>query len=524
MGESEITPPDISRTSKQIADEVYLPHVAKGAMINFSGSLARTTLAYVYTLILARMLPLEELGQYFLMVTIISILGIFSTVGLDLGVVRFVALYLGEQKNLLVRRTLWSALGIGSLVSIVVLALVIGITPRITESLWSDNPAVLSGFRIFALAIPFWMAARLFNATTQGMHEMRYQVFSRDLGEQISRFAISLVVLIAGAGLIGVIWANVAALVIAMFLSMVFALTLLPKPGKQESPEGWPVRRLLKYSYPLAFSNILVMVLVWIDMLLVGYLGTSGDVGVYGAAFKVSTASAIILTAFATVFTPVISDLYNRKKADELGILFKTITRWVFSFSFPIFLLMAFFSDPVMRLFGDDFVVGASALVLLALSQLITSSIGTAGLVVLMSGRSWLELINMVTSLAVNVTLCFLLIPSQGLMGAAIANAASAGVLNVLRAIEVFGFLRIQAYELSFLKPVLAGVASVGTIFLVSRFLTGDEDLLSILMLVAAFVGVYVIIMMALGLNDQDKAILRLIKSRLLRAGVGVTA
>ena len=52
----------------------YLPRVAKGAMINLSGTIARTVLAYGYTVFLARMLPVSGLGQYFLIMTIVNIL------------------------------------------------------------------------------------------------------------------------------------------------------------------------------------------------------------------------------------------------------------------------------------------------------------------------------------------------------------------------------------------------------------------------------------------------------------------
>ena len=70
-----------------------LPHVARGAIINFSGILVRMVLVYGYTFLLARMLTVGELGEYFLMFTIINLLGLASLVGLYFDVVRYVAIY-----------------------------------------------------------------------------------------------------------------------------------------------------------------------------------------------------------------------------------------------------------------------------------------------------------------------------------------------------------------------------------------------------------------------------------------------
>ncbi len=494
----------------------YLPHVARGASINFSGSIARLILLYGYTLLLARMLPADELGQYFLMFTIINILGFVSVAGLDLGVVRFVSMLVGDSENREARRVVKAALVTSAAIGSVVMVVLYFVAPSLADPLFDGSSTAVAGLRIFAIAIPFWATARIFNSTTQALHRMQYQVYSRDLGEQLSKFAISALVLVLGAGLMGVVWANVASLVIAAAMSMIFVMLMMPAGvnGPRSAAAG-RVRGMFRYSLPLAFSNIFGIILLWTDMLMVGFIGTSEDAGYYGAALRVGvTGSVAILTAFRTVFAPVISDLYNKERLRELQGLFKTVTRWIFICSLPLLLLIMLFADPVMRLFGGDFSTGSGALVLLAVGQLINAGTGLVGLMVIMTGRSHMELLNVLVALAVNITLCILLIPGYGVMGAALANMSAVVAINLLRALEVWVFMRMNAYDSSYTKPIIGGVAGAAIVGALLWY-TGAESYPALGLLAALFLLIYISAIMLLGLNEQDRAVMAMMKARL---------
>lgn len=499
-------------------EPTYLPRLAKGATINMFGAISRTLLLYCYTLLLARTLSPGDLGTYFLIFTLVSIFSLVATVGMDFGMVRYVALYAGEKRYAMVRKTLSAGLALGALTSVFVAVCLIVLAPQLKNILLDESPVAISGLRIFALSIPFWVAARLFNATTQGIHQMQYQVFSRDLGEQASKLALSAVALTMGMGLLGVIGANLASVIIAAFLSMLFTYTVLPKSHGEKVSLAEPAKKMYRYSLPLAFSNIIGMVLIWTDTLLMGYLGTSADVGFYGAALRVgSTFSSTILMAFITVFQPVISDLYNRHQLEELRDLFKTVSRWMFMCSYPVFLVLVLFADPIMRIFGGQFAVGSIALMILALGQLVNATTGSAGIIVVMSGRSQMELLNVGVALIVNTAVCFWLIPRYGVVGAAIANMSAVTVLNLLRVAEVWIFMRMHAYSLSYLKPFSAGTAGALLVFLVSRYVLDGSGLFITAVLAAAVLIIYLLAIWAMGLDDHDRTVLNMVKKRLPR-------
>ncbi|MHB8858051.1 MAG: flippase [Thermoleophilia bacterium] len=495
----------------------FLPHLAKGAMINFSGALVRMVLAFAYTLLLARMLEVDELGQFFLMFTVVQILSSAALLGLDYGVVRFVSIFLGEGKIDLARRAFYAGLRIGLPAACLISAVFSIFSTEIAHRFMSDSPAAVTALRVFALTFPFWVAAGLANAATQGMHLMRYQVYSRDIGEQVARVAFTAAVLVLGMGLVGVVWANLASIIIAASLSVGFALVKFPRSLKPAKASQWPTRRMMAYSLPLAFSNIMVMILIWVDLLLLGLLGSASEAGLYGVALKVVAASSVMLIAFSTMFMPVISDLCNRGRMTELMGLYKTVNRWIFTCSYPIFLILTIFAASILSFFGSQFKSGGDALILLAISLLINSSMSPAGLLVLMSGRSRLEVLNMSISLAVDVAACFLLIPSHGIMGAAIANVAATACLNVLRTGEVWFLMKMHAFDRKYLKPLFAGAAGAALVLISSRFVPEGGRLVSII-LAAGLVVAYLLLMLLMGLSEQDTAVLRLIKKRILGA------
>lgn len=510
----------------------YLPHVARGALINFTGIFARMAFVYVYTFLLARVLPVDQVGQYFLMVTMVSLMGLGALVGLDYGVVRYVALYAGEGRTAQARKTLWASLVVGVPVGLAFMAAVIWQAPLISDLFLGSAAGSVKALRIFALEIPLLVAARLFNVTTQGMHKMQYQVYSRDMGEQVLKVGFSAVVLALGAGLLGVVWANVAALILAAALSLYYALRVLRRAAgsirtdagttnlpadNRESPPESPAKAMLRYAYPLALANIMVALWLQVDTLMLGLLGTTEDVGYYGVALKVSLFSAKIITAFGLVFTPVIADLWNRGKNKELHQLYITVTRWIFALSFPLFLIMVLFSDSVMRIFGTSFTAGGGALVFLAVGQLMNAATGTAGVMVLMSGRSKLELFNVFTTLAIDTLLCYVLIPRYGVVGAAIANMTALVVVNVMRVIEIQTIMKMLAYDRSYLKPLFAGTVSATLTFFISKFVLVNVGFRQLLILAVSLVFFYVLTLAVLGLDECDKMVFKQVGNRVAR-------
>jgi O-antigen/teichoic acid export membrane protein len=215
------------------------------------------------------------------------------------------------------------------------------------------------------------------------------------------------------------------------------------------------------------------------------------------------------------MFAPIISDLHRRRENKELESLFKTVAKWVFSLSLPALLLMAIFSREIMAIFGSDFAVGATSLIVLSIGQLMNSVSGPLGVMIDMSGRSKLTLLTSVLIFLLQTGLCFLLIPQYGIMGAALAKAISVSFQRAIRLLQVHLILRMHPFRVEFLKPLFAGGVSWLVLSLVRIPVLQVDNLMLLLVLGSSiFLAIYGLTLYQLGLDEEDKVILKKIRTR----------
>lgn len=155
------------------------------------------------------------------------------------------------------------------------------------------------------------------------------------------------------------------------------------------------------------------------------------------------------------------------------------------------------------------------ALTILAWGNLVDAGTGICGVVIDMTGKTGLKVVNALATFGLLVGLNLLFIPSWGLVGAAVASAAARAAVNLFRLGQVFVLYRLLPYNWSFLKPVMAGLAALATGWIMRTWVLTQENLLSAAINVAVLVAVYAGAIVLLGLDEEDRAVLSRIGGRL---------
>jgi O-antigen/teichoic acid export membrane protein len=132
-----------------------------------------------------------------------------------------------------------------------------------------------------------------------------------------------------------------------------------------------------------------------------------------------------------------------------------------------------------------------------------------------MSGRSGLSLMNTLLLFGTSIVLDWLLIPKYGLAGATIAGLSTIIFVNVLRVVEVWVTLKIHPFRRDLLKPITAGLATLGAVHFL-RMAVPVHSLLLDLGWMALFVASYSLIIVALKLDQDDRLILRAVQKKLM--------
>jgi O-antigen/teichoic acid export membrane protein len=239
----------------------------------------------------------------------------------------------------------------------------------------------------------------------------------------------------------------------------------------------------------------------------IGYSISIEKVAVYKVAFQIATLSNFALTAFNVIFASVITSLYYKGEIAKLADLYKTITKWIVASNIMCFSIIVLFSQDILRIFGEPFVAGSTALILISVGQLFNVGVGSAGLINTMTGHPQYSLYISIGQSIVNIVLIVLLIPIYGINGAAFASFVAVGAANITRLRLVYRDLHIHPYNRSYLKVILSTVISY-LIVLVLKNVVVMYWVPKLFLLSLIFVMVFGGATFLLGISENDKIIL----------------
>jgi O-antigen/teichoic acid export membrane protein len=490
--------------------------IAKGAGIVLVGTAIGTGMRLLFRAFIGRYLGPSLLGLFLIGLGLFRILERVACLGLQHGVVRYVSLYLGEGDKKRLKGIIILGLGISSACGICVGIVLFFGSSFIANNIYNDSELV-NVLRAFAIAIPFSAISIILLFSTQGFQVMQYKVYVKELIEPVSRILIFSFLYFLGWELFGALIAFVLSVVIGTFMAFLYLKKVFPSFFSKKMSRIFETKELLHFSWPLFFVGFFYLSILWMNTLLIGYFLFPDDVGVFGAAHSLAMLGLLVVNAFVSIFAPVISDLSNRKQYEKLKSLFKGITKWILTLSLPIFILMIYYAEDIIRLtYGEKFIQGASVLVILSIALLINSFIGSSGLLTAMSGKPKIELVNLGIVLFINAILSVMLIPRYGIQGAAYATLGAFILLNLLRIIEVGMLFHMHPFRRDLFKPFLAGGLSFLFLFLLVNHLP-----LSLTPTATFFGGslvfmcIYGLIILSLGLGEEDKMVIEKIKGKI---------
>lgn len=495
--------------------DTSLRKIAKGAGVGFTGTLIGMVLGYLARMVIARFLGASDYGLICLGFAAMSIAATLSLVGLPSGIVRYVSFYKGRRDKERIKGTIISALKISAPLSLISAVLVFYFADWISVNIFHE-PRLTPVLRIFSVGVPFWVLASDLIAVTVGFQDLRYRVYVNDLFQNISKLVAIVVLILLGFGVTGAAWGWVLAIVLMPFLALYFLerkVFSVLSPGVRAAPMG---RELFSFSLPLIFAGIAGLIMGWTDTLMLGYFGDASDVGVYNAALPTARLLSVFLGSFGAIFMPVASELYARGAIEDLRAAYSAVTKWVFSLVLPAALLMALFSDWVLRImFSAEYVVGARALSVLALGYLIICVMGPSAQVLQAYGKTRVVMGNGFFGAGANILLNYLLIPAYGVDGAAVATGISLVIVNTLHLFFVYRVGRMQPFRMSYVKPLLASSAAFLVVYAMTKYVVG-VSLISLVGMFFVFLTLYFLLLLLFkSFEEEDLAVMRAIDQRL---------
>ena len=497
----------MSTPSKDERYDAYVGQIARGVGMSSMGQGVSRLLGYATQVAMARMYGPGQLGFYVLGLTLVQIANLLSQFGMDNGVVRYVAHYRAEGDARRVRGTVIQALLVPFVLS-VALSVLLFLGSGFLANRVFNEPFLETVFGAFSVAVPFFTLMSMALWATQGFQTVKYTTYVQYVLRPLLNLGLIVVFFLFDVLVLGAVASYILSMAFGAVLSLYYLRKIFPRLLDREVKPKFESRALFKASAPMVVANLTQQVNSWLALLVIGAFGTAREVGIFDVGFRTAALSTLVLFAFAGIFSPMISSLYQRGLLRDLAYLYKDVSYWAFTGALAFFLGTALLAQDIMAILGPKFVPGWPVIVVIAAAQLFSSSVGPTARILAMTGHQRIVMYATLGSIAAAALLNLLLVPAFGIFGAAAATAAALVLVNAITLFFVHRLLHFWPYSVRYAKPVISGLLAVGSVYLARLLLPAYAGAAALLVFAPLFLAVFLVLLVALGLSPSDRQFL----------------
>lgn len=413
-----------------------------------SGALA----GYLFTYLVSNYYGARIYGIYELCYTAIMIAGVAGRLGLDGAMVRFLAEFKSKEQFGTLRRVYRKSITASFILSLVLGAVLFLLAPWLAQNLGKDVSALTQAFQVTAVLIPPFVMLGMNTEALRGLKRMT----------DFAALQHGSIVLLAALGVwltyervpeyLAPIIGYGGGIIILLLVSIFLVRWRIRQAGTVSAPgPGVPFRTVLNVALPILLSTSMFLVISWTDTLMIGYFIDETNVGIYRVAFKIATLITFAQFAINSIAAPMFSEFFAKEDMEGIKRTTHQIGYLNLVSSTPIFLAILLLPKFVLGLFGEEFDVAATTLIILAAGQLVNALCGPVLYILNMTGKEKVAQRIMVVTSILNIVLNLWLIPEYGFQGAAIATSLSMMLWNILAVIYIkreYGFITFPLFAL----------------------------------------------------------------------------
>lgn len=411
-----------------------------------SVSMGARVFQVAFSVLAARMLSPVGFGAFTFALGLGLLGGRLGAMGIPILVTRFLPRYREKESWDHARGLLKFADRTVLIASVMFALAIVGVA-----TLLGDDHKLWPGLMIGAVLVPVMAFRSLYRNVLATLKFPQHGIAVDELFAPL----ISTVVLVSLLGLAGYTVLSVTAVTMiyigASFVAVLVALRWIKQHVPADIQNAVPVYRVkfwIGAALPAMVGMSAKLFMNKTDVLMLAPLSTFEQVGLYGAAMRVTylqTAPIVVLSTVVAVriSSAIAKSQFNQAKRLLAGSLMFALV--VSSIGAAVF---AAFATPIMvLLFGIEYAAGGDILFVLALAQVCAALSVSATSFLLMSGHQMLFSKMTIFALVLNVGANFMLIPTMGAVGAAIATAMSIGALAVLQLSACYYIIKTKDYR-----------------------------------------------------------------------------
>ncbi|MDN3510998.1 MAG: flippase [Candidatus Jettenia sp. CY-1] len=387
---------------------------------------------------IARYLGPEQFGLFNYAVAFVMLFSAIATLGLDGIVVRDIVREPSKKNEILGTTFVLRLIGgsIAFLLSVVVISLI-----RSQDAFIKWLIGIIAAGMIFQAfdTIDFWFQSQV---------KSKYTVYAKNTAFLLIAF-VKVVLISVKASLLAFAWAGLAEVIIGSV-----ALVVIYRINKQYI-KAWRssiflARRLLKDSWPLILSSIMIMIYMRIDQIMLGNMVGDKEVGLYSAAVRLAEVWYFIPVSIVSSIFPNIVEAKQISESFFYEKLQKLYNVMVF-LAYIVAIPTTFLSNLAIKLlYGEAYgKAGALLSVLVWASLFVNLGVARSSFLTTMNWTK-AHFLTVFLGCLINVILNYFLIPVYEGMGAAISTCiaywfAAHGACFFYKPLHKTGFMLTKA-------------------------------------------------------------------------------
>lgn len=336
--------------------------------------------------LITRLLRADEVGAYFLCISLMMIAVHVAQLGLDRAVVRMVAEAMGHSRTGQAKGIVITVMRVG-LIGAVVLAIVLGTGGKAFARHVSDSPLLPTVMWFIAVWLVVKTIEGLLAESFRGFHDIRMATITTNTTSNIVLLVLLSAVfwLWGRSSLEALLFFSISASVVNVLLASIVMKKKLDKLGSL-APLG--MRDAMIIGAPLLVTNLMIFIFGQADIWIIGALRPTEEVAIYGAAARLVQLVILPAGIINAILPPIISEMYSLGNVKQLENVIRVTSAIAAIPAACVLLTLVFASDSVLGLiYGDFYRNGGILLILISVGQLINVWAGSGILVLMMTGN-----------------------------------------------------------------------------------------------------------------------------------------
>lgn len=423
------------KITRKFKDQDFSEIFKKSASGFFISILGRN-FGFAQQLVITNFYGAAAFGVFRVCFSLLSLIGIFGRFGVDMAISRFVAQYRKQNRYDLINEII--QLGIKMVIPLAI-ALSLGMfffAPVLSEQVY-HKPYTLY-IQIFAVGIFFFIISGILEEGIRGLKKIKEYSWINNVSTQ----AFSIIILLIGLLFTTSDYIVNISYVIGLFLTFVLGAYYWLKfvPYQKIKKPTLSRKELLAVSLPMLSAKYLTTLYTWLGTLILAVYVSDESVGIFNGAARMSAFATMPLIAVNNISGPKFAEAFGENDQRAIQKTVRLSTRLIFWTCMPI--MAAFFLLPklIMGVYGSEFISQEAILTfaVINLGQVVNFMTGPVTQLLNMTGRQLVTQRYAIITTITSIVLSLILIPTMGMLGAAIATAVARTVLNLGCSLHIY--------------------------------------------------------------------------------------